>query len=123
MLSAFIRRNKSRSEMTFLEHLDDLRVSLLRVLGVFAIGMVAALIFYRETPALLNLPLQWAKHPETSPIGAIMSTFQTPMKVNSLSSPMLTSPGSGWLRMAPIGDVSGCLAHWRGRLSRAGVSR
>jgi sec-independent protein translocase protein TatC len=73
MLSAFIRRNKSRSEMTFLEHLDDLRVSLLRVLGVFAIGMVAALIFYRETPALLNLPLQWAKHPETSPIGAILS--------------------------------------------------
>jgi Sec-independent protein secretion pathway component TatC len=47
MLSAFIRRNKSRSEMTFLEHLDDLRVSLLRVLGVFAVGMVAALIFYR----------------------------------------------------------------------------
>jgi sec-independent protein translocase protein TatC len=73
MLSAFIRRNKSRSEMSFLEHLDDLRVSLLRVLGVFAVGMVAALIFYRETPALLNLPLQWAKHPETSPIGAILS--------------------------------------------------
>ncbi len=73
MLSAFIRRNKSRSEMTFLEHLDDLRVSLLRVLGVFAIGMVAALIFYRETPALLNLPLEWAKHPETSPIGAVLS--------------------------------------------------
>jgi sec-independent protein translocase protein TatC len=73
MLSAFIRRNKSRSEMTFLEHLDDLRVSLLRVLGVFAIGMVTALIFYRETPALLNLPLEWAKHPETSPIGAILT--------------------------------------------------
>jgi sec-independent protein translocase protein TatC len=73
MLSAFIRRNKSRSEMTFLEHLDDLRVSLLRVLGVFAVGMVAALIFYRETPALLNLPLEWAKHPETSPIGAVLS--------------------------------------------------
>ncbi|MFZ9979085.1 MAG: twin-arginine translocase subunit TatC [Opitutales bacterium] len=59
--------------MTFLEHLDDLRVSLLRVLGVFAVGMVAALIFYRETPALLNLPLEWAKHPETSPIGAVLS--------------------------------------------------
>jgi sec-independent protein translocase protein TatC len=73
MLSAFIRRNKSRSEMTFLEHLDDLRVSLLRVLGVFAIGMVAALIFYRETPALLSLPLEWAKHPETSPVGFILS--------------------------------------------------
>jgi len=73
MLSAFIRRNKSRSEMSFLEHLDDLRVSLLRVLGVFAVGMVAALIFYRETPALLSLPLQWAKHPETSPVSFILS--------------------------------------------------
>jgi sec-independent protein translocase protein TatC len=73
MLSKFIRRKKPRSEMTFLEHLDDLRVSMLRVLGVFAVGMVAALIFYRETPALLNLPLQWAKHPDTSPIGAILS--------------------------------------------------
>ena len=73
MLSTLIRRNKSRSEMSFLEHLDDLRVSLLRVLGVFAIGMVTALIFYRETPALLNLPLEWAKHPETSPIGAILT--------------------------------------------------
>ena len=59
--------------MSFLEHLDDLRVSLLRVLGVFAVGMVAALIFYRETPALLSLPLQWAKHPETSPVGFILS--------------------------------------------------
>ena len=73
MLSAFIRRNKSRSEMTFLEHLDDLRVSLLRVLGVFAVGMVAALIFYQETPAILSLPLEWAKHPETSPVGFILS--------------------------------------------------
>ena len=43
--------------MTFLEHLDDLRVSLLRVLGVFAVGMVAALIFYQETP----------RHPEPAP--------------------------------------------------------
>ncbi len=73
MLSAFIRRNKSRSEMTFLEHLDDLRVSLLRVLGVFAVGMVAALIFYKEAPALLSLPLEWAKHPETSPVSFILS--------------------------------------------------
>lgn len=73
MLSTFIRRNKARSEMSFLEHLDDLRVSLLRVLAVFAVGMVGALIFYKETPALLSLPLEWAKHPETSPIGFILS--------------------------------------------------
>ena len=73
MLSTLIRRNKSRSEMSFLEHLDDLRISLIRVVTVFAIGMVTALIFYRETPALLNLPLEWAKHPETSPIGAILT--------------------------------------------------
>ncbi len=73
MLSAFIRRNKSRSEMSFLEHLDDLRISLMRVLAVFAVGMVGALIFYREAPALLSLPLEWAKHPETSPVGFILS--------------------------------------------------
>jgi sec-independent protein translocase protein TatC len=73
MLSTFIRRNKPRSEMSFLEHLDDLRVSLIRVVTVFAIGMVAALIFYRETPALLSLPLEWAKHPHTSPLAFALS--------------------------------------------------
>ena len=73
MLSTLIRRNKSRSEMSFLEHLDDLRISLIRVAVVFAIGMVTALIFYRETPALLNMPLEWAKHPETSPLAFALS--------------------------------------------------
>jgi sec-independent protein translocase protein TatC len=68
MLTNLIRRNRPRSEMTFLEHLDDLRVSLIRVVAVFMVGMVGALIFYRETPALLCLPLEWAKHPETSPV-------------------------------------------------------
>ena len=59
MLSTLIRRNKPRSEMSFMEHLDDLRISLIRVATVFAIGMVTALVFYRETPALLNMPLEW----------------------------------------------------------------
>jgi sec-independent protein translocase protein TatC len=59
--------------MSFLEHLDDLRISLIRVLAVFTVGMVAALIFYREAPELLNMPLNWAKHPETSPISFILS--------------------------------------------------
>ena len=43
MLSSLIRRNKSRSEMSFMEHIEDLRVSLMRVLGVFAIGVAVAL--------------------------------------------------------------------------------
>ena len=73
MLSTLIRRNKSRSEMSFLEHLDDLRISLIRVVTVFAIGMVTVLVFYRETPALLNMPLEWAKHPETSPLAFALS--------------------------------------------------
>jgi sec-independent protein translocase protein TatC len=73
MLSSLIRRNKPRSEMSFLEHLDDLRISLIRVVTVFAVGMVAALAFYRETPALLSLPLEWAKHPETSPLAFALS--------------------------------------------------
>ena len=73
MLSSLIRRNKPRSEMSFMEHLDDLRISLIRVVTVFAIGMVSALIFYRETPVLLSLPLEWAKHPETSPLAFALS--------------------------------------------------
>jgi len=72
MLSAFIRRNRPRSEMSFLEHLDDLRVSLIRVLAVFAVGMVAALIFYEYVPRFLAMPLEWAKHPETSPIHFVL---------------------------------------------------
>ena len=73
MLSTLIRRNKPRSEMSFMEHLDDLRISLIRVVTVFAIGMVTALVFYRETPALLNMPLEWAKYPETSPLAFALS--------------------------------------------------
>lgn len=73
MLTNIIRRNRPRSEMTFLEHIEDLRVSVIRVFTVFGIGMVAALIFYKETPAILGMPLHWAKHPETSPIAFALS--------------------------------------------------
>lgn len=59
--------------MSFMEHLDDLRISLIRVVAVFAIGMVAALVFYRETPVILSMPLEWAKHPETSPLAFALS--------------------------------------------------
>jgi sec-independent protein translocase protein TatC len=47
--------------MTFMEHIDDLRVSLMRVFAVFFVGVCAALIFYKEIPKLLQLPLDWAK--------------------------------------------------------------
>lgn len=47
--------------MTFLEHIDDLRVSLLRVSAVFILGVGCALIFYKEIPVFLRLPLEWAK--------------------------------------------------------------
>jgi sec-independent protein translocase protein TatC len=72
MLSSLIRRNRPRSEMSFLEHIDDLRVSLIRVLAVFMVGLVASLIFYEKIPSFLNLPLEWAKHPETSPISFLI---------------------------------------------------
>ena len=55
-----------------MEHIDDLRVSMIRVLAVFMVGMVASLIFYEKIPAFLNLPLEWAKNPETSPIGFLI---------------------------------------------------
>jgi hypothetical protein len=50
MLSSLIRRKRERSEMTFLEHIEDLRVSVIRVLTVFAVGMVAALIYFQQQP-------------------------------------------------------------------------
>lgn len=62
--------------MSFLEHLDDLRVSMIRVLAVFMVGFIAALIFYDKIPAFLNLPLEWAKHPETSPIGFLIGAAE-----------------------------------------------
>jgi sec-independent protein translocase protein TatC len=58
--------------MSFMEHIDDLRVSLIRVLAVFMVGMLVSLIFYEKIPAFLNLPLEWAKNPETSPIGFLI---------------------------------------------------
>lgn len=61
MLTNIIRRNRPRSEMTFMEHIDDLRVSLMRVFAVFFVGVCAALVFYKEIPKLLQLPLDWAK--------------------------------------------------------------
>ena len=57
MLSTLIRRNRPRSEMSFMEHIDDLRVSLIRVLAVFMVGLVASLFFYEKIPSFLNLPL------------------------------------------------------------------
>ncbi len=66
MLSTFLRRKRSKSEMTFLEHVDDLRVSLLRVIGVFMVGVGAALYFYKEIPVFLQLPLEWAKDMDAS---------------------------------------------------------
>ena len=61
MLTTIIRRNRPRSEMTFMEHIDDLRVSMMRVFGVFFVGVCAALVFYKEIPKILQLPLDWAK--------------------------------------------------------------
>ncbi len=65
MIGSMLRRKRTRSEMSFLEHVEDLRKSVLRVSLTFVVGALAALIFYREIPALLRLPLEWAK--EASP--------------------------------------------------------
>jgi len=65
MIGSMLRRKRTRSEMSFLEHVEDLRKSVLRVSLTFVIGALAALIFYREIPSLLRLPLEWAK--EASP--------------------------------------------------------
>lgn len=66
--------------MTFLEHVEDLRVSVIRVLAVFMVGMIGALIYYQQIPSLLSLPLTWAKHPETSPLHFIMGQSDDSLK-------------------------------------------
>jgi sec-independent protein translocase protein TatC len=80
MLSTLIRRNRPRSEMSFIEHIDDLRVSMIRVLAVFMVGLIASLIFYEKIPSFLNLPLEWAKYPETSPIGFLISDSEPSLR-------------------------------------------
>lgn len=65
MIGRILRRKRTRSEMSFIEHVEDLRKSVLRVSLTFVIGALVALIFYREIPALLRIPLEWAK--EASP--------------------------------------------------------
>lgn len=74
MLSNLIRRNRPRSEMSFLEHIEDLRVSLMRVLGVFAVGVAIALVFYKEIPALLQYPLELAR--QIDPVGMSQPAVQ-----------------------------------------------
>lgn len=80
MLSSLIRRKRPRSEMTFLEHIDDLRVSLVRVFFTLFIGIGIALIYYEKLPHLLGFPLVWAKDPSTSPIGLLLGNADPSMQ-------------------------------------------
>lgn len=43
-----------------MEHIDDLRVSMMRVFGVFFVGVCLALFFYKDIPKLLQMPIRWA---------------------------------------------------------------
>lgn len=73
MIGKALRRGRSRSEMTFLEHIEDLRKSVMRVAVTFGLGFLACLVFYKEIPAFLQLPLEWAKaaSPEMAGFGQL----------------------------------------------------
>jgi len=73
MIGKALRRGRSRSEMTFLEHVEDLRKSVMRVAVTFGLGFLACLVFYKEIPAFLQLPLEWAKaaSPEMAGFGQL----------------------------------------------------
>ena len=73
MIGKAMRRGRSRSEMTFLEHIEDLRKSVMRVAVTFGLGFLACLVFYKEIPAFLQLPLEWAKasSPEMAGFGQL----------------------------------------------------
>ena len=73
MIGKALRRGRSRSEMTFLEHIEDLRKSVMRVAVTFGLGFLACLVFYKEIPAFLQLPLEWAQaaSPEMAGFGQL----------------------------------------------------
>ena len=63
-----------------MEHIEDLRVSLIRVTAFFAVGMLAALFFYEKIPNILSLPLLWAKQPELSPISFLLGEAEPSLR-------------------------------------------
>lgn len=53
-------KSPEKGEMTFWEHLEELRATLFFCLLAFAAAALASLIFYKEIFAILRLPLEWA---------------------------------------------------------------
>lgn len=59
---------RSDGEMTFLEHLEELRFTLARCIGAFALGVIILAFFLPSLTDLLRLPFVWAQgsaDPET----------------------------------------------------------
>lgn len=52
---------RSDEEMTFLEHLEELRFTLARCVGAFAIGVIILVFFLPSLTDLLKLPFVWAQ--------------------------------------------------------------
>jgi Tat protein translocase TatC len=88
--------------MTFLEHLEELRVRLLRSLAALAAGMVAAMVFYRDLVGIMTLPhfraMEWLGVP-TSQARFIAEGYGAPvlavMKLCLIVGLFLASPVIG----------------------------
>ena len=54
-------RQNDPSEMTFLEHLEEMRFVLLKILGFFAVALVFVLVFFHYFNSMMLYPLNSAK--------------------------------------------------------------
>lgn len=52
---------RSDEEMTFLEHLEELRFTLARCIGAFAVGVIILVFFLPSLTDFLRLPFVWAQ--------------------------------------------------------------
>ena len=68
------------SEKPFLEHLEDLRGTLMKVVGTLLISTIVAFFFYKDLIAIINFPVEQAGYdPQLivlSPVEGFMSVLK-----------------------------------------------
>lgn len=92
------RKNPSKGEMSFWEHLEELRLMLFASLSAFAGAAAVSLFFYKEIFALLRLPLENA-------LKGIGSTPSADAARTALMSMHFTDPFSILLYIALFGGI------------------
>lgn len=82
--------------MTLVEHLDELRTRLLRCIGVLLVGVVAAMVFYRQLVDLATLPhfraMTWARVATVFTVIDLTKTVGAIMKLSMIVGFFAASP-------------------------------